>query len=139
MAAQRSRALLTQDLGDQIADLTRFPQVKSLFQLGVSADTFRDFSEEQATTEAADQRPGLVSARGSFETFCPSRGVSRGPRIAGSAIAEARAKLGEQLLVSVCRNDVPDGAVRKRAVVQRFSWALRELLTGLPVPLAAAS
>ena len=38
------------------------------------------------------------------------------------------------MLVSVSQNEVPDGAVRKRAVVQRFFWrywvlALRKLLT----------
>ena len=52
----------------------------------------------------------------------------------GSAIAEA--KLGEQLLPSVSQNDVPDRAVRKRAVVQRFFWRywLRRLLTGCRTP-----
>ena len=39
--------------------------------------TFRDFSEEQAASVAAEQSPGLVTAHGSFETFCPGSGVSR--------------------------------------------------------------
>ena len=48
----------------------------------------------------------------------------------GSAIAEAR----RSSVVSFSQSDVPDGAVRKRAVVQRFSWrywlrTLGELLT----------
>ena len=40
------------------------------------------------TTVATEQSPGLVTAHGSIETFCPSRGASRDHR--GSAIAEAR-------------------------------------------------
>ena len=32
------------------------------------------------------------------------------------------AKFGERLLVSFCENDVPDGAVRKRAVVEGVAW-----------------
>ena len=67
-SARRPRALLTQDFGDQIGDLPRFPQVKSLFQLGVPVDTQR---------QRKRQSPGLVSGHGSFETFCPSRGVTR--------------------------------------------------------------
>ena len=110
--------------GDQISDVSHFPQVESLFQLGVPVDTFRDFSKEQATTVASEQSPRLVTAHGSFGTFCPSCGDHGG-----------LAKLGEQMRVSFRQRDVPDGAVRKRAVVQRFSWkywlrALRELLTG---------
>ena len=129
-SAKRPRALLTQDFGDQIADLPRFPQVKSLSQLGVPVDTFRDFSKEQATTEAAEQCPGLVTARDSFETVCPSR--DHAPR---ECHRGSPAKLDEQLLVSVSQNDVPERAVQKGAAVQRFSWrywlrALRELLTG---------
>ena len=76
-SAKRPRVLLTQDLGDQITDLLRFPQVKSQFQFRVPVDTFRDFSKEQATTVATEQSPGLVTAHGSFEVFCPSHGVSR--------------------------------------------------------------
>ena len=133
-SAGRPRALLTQDFGDHIADLPRFPEVKSLFQLGVLVDTFRDFSKEQATTVAAEQSPGLLTAHGSFETFCPSRTAPRDPA-PGECHRRGPAKIGEQLFVSVSQNDVPDRAVRKRAVVQRFSWrywlrALRELLTG---------
>ena len=109
-SARRPRDLLTQNFGDQIADLSRFPQ------LGV--DTFRVFSQEQATTEGAEQSPGLVAARGSFETVCPSRGVARDH--ARECHRRGPAKLGEQLLVSVSQNDVPDRAARKRAVVQRF-------------------
>ena len=129
-SARRPRALLTQDFGDQIADLPRFPEVKSLSQRGVPVDTFRDFSKEQATTEAAEQCPGLVTAPDSFETFCPSR--DHAPR---ECHRRSPAKLGEQLLVSVSQNDVPERAVQKGAVVQRFSWrywlrVLRELLTG---------
>ena len=76
-SAKMPRILLTQDFGGQIADVSRFPQVESLFQLGVPVDTNRDFSKEDAITEAADQSPGLMTAHGSFETLCPSRGVAR--------------------------------------------------------------
>ena len=83
-SVKRSRILLTQDLADQIADLPRFPQVKSLFQLRVPTDTFRDFS------------------------FCPSRCVSRNhaPR---ECHRGGSAKLGQQLLVSLSQSNVADG------------------------------
>ena len=110
-SAKRSRVLLTQDLADQIADLPRFLQVKSQFQFRVPVGTFRDFSKEDATTAATEQSPGLVTARGSFESLCP-RQCHRG----GSA------KLGEKLLVSFCDDKVPNGAVWYRAVVKRVSW-----------------
>ena len=83
---------------------------------------------------AAEQSPGLVTAHGSFETFCSSRGVSR-DRASRECHRWDPAKLGEQTHVSFRQSDVPDGTVRKRAAVQKFSWrdwlrALRELLTG---------
>ena len=114
--------------GGQIADLSRFPQLDPLFQLGVSVDTFGDLRSKR------QQGPGLVSAQGSFETFCPSRGVAR-DHTSRECHRRGPAELGEQLLVSISWDDVPDGAVRKRAVVQRFSWrhrlrALRKLLPG---------
>ena len=48
-SARRPRALPTRNFGDQITDLSRFPQVASLFQLGVPVDTFRNLSQEQVT------------------------------------------------------------------------------------------
>ena len=48
-----------------------------LLQLRVPVGTFRDFGKEQATTESTEYRPGLVTARASFQAFCPSRSVSR--------------------------------------------------------------
>ena len=132
-SAKRSRVLLTQDLANQIADLPRFPQIKSLFQFRVPVDSIRDFSKKQVTTVAAQQSPGLVTAHGSFEAFCPSRGASRdhAPR---ECHRRGRAKLGE-LLVPFCEGNVPNGAVWKRAVVKWVSWghwlrALRRLLIG---------
>ena len=68
-SAKRSRILLTQELADQITDLPRFPQLKSLFQFRVPDDTFRDSSKEQATSVATEHSPGLVTARGSFDTL----------------------------------------------------------------------
>ena len=76
-SAQRPGVLLTSDQASQSVDLPRFQQLKSLFQLGVSVHTFRDFSEEQAAPVAAKQGPGLMTSNGSFEALCPSRGVSR--------------------------------------------------------------
>ena len=67
-SGKRPRTLLTQDLVNQIADL---------FQLGVPVDTLGGFSKEQATRVAAEHCTGLLSARGSFETFCLGRGVTR--------------------------------------------------------------
>ena len=46
-----------------------FVCLKQLFQLGVPVNTFRDLSKEQATTVAAKQSAGLVTAHGSFEAF----------------------------------------------------------------------
>ena len=86
---------------------SRFPQQKPLFQLGVSVDTFRDFSEEQAASVAAKQDPGLVTAHGSFETLCPGRGVSR-DHASRECHRRGPAELGEQLLVSICQDDVPE-------------------------------
>ena len=135
-SAGRPRILLTQDLANQSIDLSRFPQLKPLFQLGVSVDTFRVFSEEQAASVAAEQGPGLATAHGSFETFCPSRGVSR-DHTSRKCHRRGPAALGEQLLVSIGQIGVPGGAIRQRAVVQGFSWehwlrALRELLINGP-------
>ena len=48
-----------------------------MLQIRVPVDSFRDFSKEQVTTVATKQSPGLVTAHGSFEAFCPSRSVSR--------------------------------------------------------------
>ena len=92
-----------------------------MFQLRVPVDTLRDFRKKQATTEATEQSAELVTAHGSFEAFCPSRSVSRdhSPR---ECHRGGSAKLGEQLLVSFCEDDVSDGAIRKRAVVKWFSW-----------------
>ena len=72
--------------------------MQSQFQLKVPVDTFRDFSKEQTTKEAAEQSP-LMTAHGSFETLCPSRGVSRdhAPR---ECHRRGPVKLGE-LLVSL--------------------------------------
>ena len=67
--ARRPRALLTENFGDWIADVSRFPQAKSKFLFRVPVDIFRDFSKEQATTVATEQSPGLVTAHGSFEAF----------------------------------------------------------------------
>ena len=63
----RPRILLTQDLANQIADLSRFPQLKPLFQLGVPVDALGDFSKEQATPEATEHCAGLVSAHDTEE------------------------------------------------------------------------
>ena len=88
-SSKRTRVLLPRYLGDQVTDLPRFPQVESLFQLGVPVDTFRDFSKEQATTVAAQQSPGLVTSHGSFEAFCPSRGMRECHRGGGEALRVA--------------------------------------------------
>ena len=85
-SAKRPRALLHQDLGNPISDVSHFPQLESLFQL---ADTLRDFSKEQATPVAAERCPGLVTAR------APSRLSAQAVAYRetthhGSAIAEAR-------------------------------------------------
>ena len=129
-SAQRPGVLLTQYQANLSIDLSRFPQLKPLFQLSVPINTTWDLSQELAASVAAEQSPGLVTARGSFETLCPSRGVSRN-HTSRECHRRGPAKLGEQLL----KDDVPEGAVRKRAVVQRFScrhWlrALRKLPTG---------
>ena len=75
-----------------------------------------------------------MTAHGSFETFCPSRSVSR-DHASWECHRGGSAKLGEQLLVPIGEDDVSAGAVRKRAVVQRFSWGhwlrvLRKVLAG---------
>ena len=120
-SSMRTGVLLTQFLGDQVTGLRRLPHSKSQFQFQVSVSAFGDLGQEQATTVAAEQGPGLVTAHGSFEAFCPSR---RKPRDHTSRECPRRglAELGEQLLVSISEDDVPDRAVRKRAVVPRFSW-----------------
>ena len=41
----------------------------TLFQVGVSVDTLRDFSEEQAASVAAKQGPGLMTAHGFLEAL----------------------------------------------------------------------
>ena len=58
-----------------------------------------------------------------------------------SGLLSGSAKLGKQLLVSISHNDVRDGAVRKRAVVQCFSWRLwlRALRKLLPVLMPGLS
>ena len=83
---------------------------------------------------AAKQGPGLVTAHGSFETLCLSRGVSR-DHTSRECHRRGLAELGEQLLVSISEDDVSYVAVRKRAVVQWFSWrhwlrVLRKVVTG---------
>ena len=60
-----------------------------------------------------------MTVHGSFETS--SHRESR-DHTSWECHRRGPAELGEQLLVSTSLNDVPDGAVRKRAVVQRFSW-----------------
>ena len=82
--------LLSEDLGNQNSDVSQFPQVESLFQVGVPVGTFRDFSKEQATAAAADQSPRLV-----VPLMVPSRlsvqdVAYRETTHRGSAIAEAR-------------------------------------------------
>ena len=72
----RPGVLLTQDQANQSGALSRFPWLKPLFQLGVSVDSFRDFSE-QAAPVTAKQGRGLVTAHGSFEALCPGRGEAR--------------------------------------------------------------
>ena len=131
-SAQRPRVLLTQDQANQSVDLSRFQSLKPLFQLGVSVDTFRDFSEEQAASEAAKQSPGLMTDHGSLEALCPSWGVPR-DHTTRECHRRGPAELGEQLLVSISEDDVPDGAIRQWAVVQGFSWghwlrAVKQLL-----------
>ena len=66
-SARRPRILLTQDQANQSIDLSRFPQLKPLLQLGVPVDTFRDFSKEQATTEATEH----------CQDWCPLMAPSR--------------------------------------------------------------
>ena len=121
----RPGVLLSQDQINQSGALSRFPWLKPLFQFGVSVDTFRDFSE-QAAPVTAKQGRGLVTAHGSFEALCRGRGAAR-DHASRECHCGGAAKLREQLLVSVCQNDVP-----KRAV-QRFTWrhwlrALKQLL-----------
>ena len=82
-SAQRPSVLLTQDQGNQSVDLSRFPLLQPLFQLRVSVDTFRDFSEEQAASVAAKQGPGL--SRLSAQAAAYRETTQR-----VSAIAEAR-------------------------------------------------
>ena len=78
----------------------------------------------------AEQGPGLVTAHGSFETFCPSRGVSR-DRTSRKCHHRSPAELGEQLPVAISEDDVLDGAIRQRAVNQGFSQrqALKQLFS----------
>ena len=80
--------------------MSRFPQLKPPFQLGVPVDNLRDFSQEKATAAAAEQGPGLVTAHGSFKTFCPSRGVSR-DHTSRECHRRGPAELGQQVLVSI--------------------------------------
>ena len=126
-----SRALPTRNFGDQVTDLSRFPQMKSLFQLGVPVDTFRDSSKEQATTEAAEQKPKTGDRSSLLRDSLPTPWRRERPRTAGVPSPSP----GGARRAAACQTDVTDGAVRKRAVVQRFSWgywlrALRKLLTG---------
>ena len=58
-SAQRPEVLLIQDEANQSVDLSRFPQLKPLFQFGVPVDTCRDFSEEQAASVAVKEGPEL--------------------------------------------------------------------------------
>ena len=77
---------------------------------------------------------GLVTAHGSFETFCPSRRRSRdhAPR---ECHRRGPAKLGGQMLVSVSQNEVPDRAVRTReSAAQEEVFSLQLPRNGLPWP-----
>ena len=62
-----------------------------------------------------------MTAHGSFEALCPSRGASR-DHTTRECHRRGSAELGEQLLVSISEDDVSDGAIRQRAVIQGFSW-----------------
>ena len=79
-AAQSFAAL---DLGDQNTDLSRFPQLKLLFQLGVPVNTFVDLSKEQATAEAAEQRPRTGDRSWLLRDFLPKPWRIERPHIAG--------------------------------------------------------
>ena len=66
---------------------------------------------------AAEQSPRLVTAHGSFEAYCPCRGVSR-DNAAPKCHRGGWAKFGEQLPVTFCEDDVTDGAIRERCVIE---------------------
>ena len=124
-SVRRPRILLTWDLANQIADLSRLPQLEPLFQLGVPVDTFRVLSQEQTTGPRTGDRSWL---RRDFLPK-PKRHAPWESHRGGSA------KLGEWMLVPFCEDSVPSGSVWKRAVVKWLSWghwlrALRKLLNG---------
>ena len=73
-------------------------------------------------SSAKSKRQRWRQRRGSGERGSSAQAVAhRETTHRGSANAEARRELGEQLLVSISLDDVSDAAVRKRAVVQWFS------------------
>ena len=53
--------------------------------------------------------------------LCPSRRIPR-DHTSRECHRRGPAELGERLFVSIGEDDVPDGAIRQRAVVQGFSW-----------------
>ena len=72
-----------------------------------------------------------MTTHGSFEAFCPKRVRISRNHAARECYRGGSARLGEQLLVSLSENDVPDGAVRERAIVEGVTWGhwLRRSLT----------
>ena len=76
----------------------------------------RCFSSAKSKRQRWRQSGAVVS-----EALCPSRGASR-DHTSRECQRRGPAELGEQLLVSISLDDVSDAAVRKRAVVQWFSW-----------------
>ena len=62
-----------------------------------------------------------MTAHGSFGALCPGRGVPR-DHTTRECHRRGPAELGEPLPVSISEDDVPDGAIRQRAVIQGFSW-----------------
>ena len=67
------------------------------FNSEFSVSAFGDLGQEQSTTVAAEESPRLVPAHGSFEAFCPCRGVPSG----------SPAELGEYLFIPLHKSDFP--------------------------------
>ena len=88
----------------------------------VSARTFRHLSQQQAAAMSAQSGPGLMATDGSLKAFCPSWGIAR-DYAAWDGHCRDSAKIGKWLLVAFCDNDVANGAVWKRAVVEGVALA----------------
>ena len=127
---------------NRIADLFRFPTSKVAASARSSCRDPSGFQQGVSDSDSGRARPRTDDRSRLLRDSAQSRGVAR-DHTSREVPRRGPAKHGEQLLVSTSQNDVPDGAVRKRAVSRGSPGGTgfknsEGVADRLPVPLAAA-